>query len=181
MILLSLNFRGVGGALKYASMHRVITNVKLDIIFLQEALVVEDKAYLFMQKLVPNWYMCAVSSVGNSGGLLATWDPNKLTLDPTLCGGGIFLSGVTLENQCVINVLNVYGPCFERPYFWDHLVTKGLLATKSSIIATNLNFTIGADEIWRLVTPLDRHANYFLDLIKDHLLVDLAPDVWVPT
>jgi hypothetical protein len=81
-----------------------------------------------MQKFVPNWYMCVVSSVGNSGGLLATWDPNKLTLDPTLCGGGIFLSGVTLETHCVINLLNVYGPCFERVSFWDRLVSKGFVS-----------------------------------------------------
>jgi hypothetical protein len=65
-----------------------------------------------------------VSSIGNSSGLLATWDPNKLALDPTMCGGGIFLSGFTLENQRVINFLNVYGPCFERLIFWDRLVTK---------------------------------------------------------
>jgi exonuclease III len=135
----------VGGALKSTSMHRLITKVKPDIIFLQETLVAEDKARLFMQKFVPNWYMCAVSSVGNSGGLLATWDPNKLTLVPTLCGGCIFLSGVTLENHRVINFLNVYGPCFERLTFWDRLVTKGLLATKSLILAGDLNFTTGAE------------------------------------
>jgi exonuclease III len=48
MILLTLNVRGVGGALKTASMHRLFTKVKLDIIFLQETLVAEDKARLFM-------------------------------------------------------------------------------------------------------------------------------------
>jgi hypothetical protein len=37
------------------------------------------------------------------------------------------------------------------------------------------------NEVWGPTTHLDRHANYFLDLIKDHLLVDLAPDVLVPT
>jgi hypothetical protein len=125
--------------------------------------------------------MCAVSSVGNSDGLLVTWDSNKLTLVPTLCGGCIFLSGVSLETHRVINFLNVYGPCTERLSFWDRLVTKGLLATKILILARDLNFTTGVDEVWGPTTHLDRHANYFHDLIKDHLLVDLAPDILVPT
>jgi exonuclease III len=80
MILLSLNIRGVGGTLKQASMHRVLRKVKPDVIFLQETLVDEEKARLFMLKFVPNWCSCMVSSVGNSGGLLATWDPNKFVL-----------------------------------------------------------------------------------------------------
>jgi hypothetical protein len=98
-----------------------------------------------------------------------------------MCGGGIFLSGVTLETQCVLNLLNVYGPCFERVSFWDRLVSKGLLSTKNLIIAGDLNFTTGADEIWGTVAHLNRQANYFLDLIKDNSLVDLAPNVLVPT
>jgi hypothetical protein len=125
--------------------------------------------------------MCVVSSVGTSGGLLATWDPNKFTLDPTLCGGGIFMSGISLENQRVINFLNVYGPCYERLLFWDRLVSKGLLATKNLILAGDLNFTTGVDEVWGPTTHLDRHAIYFTDLIKDHMLVDLALELLVPT
>jgi exonuclease III len=48
MILLSLNIRGVGGPLKAASLRRLLTKTSLDIIFLQETLVVEDKARHFM-------------------------------------------------------------------------------------------------------------------------------------
>jgi exonuclease III len=93
------------------SMHRLLTKVKPDIILLQETLVEEEKACQFMFKFVPRWYSCYVSSVGNSGGLLVTWDPNKFVLDPTLCSRGILLTGITLENHKVINLLNVYGPC----------------------------------------------------------------------
>ena len=77
-----------------------------------------------MQKFVYSWYVCVVSSVGTSGSLLVAWDPNKFTLDPTLCGGGILLSGISLENQRVVNFLNVYGPCSERLLFWDRLEKK---------------------------------------------------------
>jgi endonuclease/exonuclease/phosphatase family metal-dependent hydrolase len=162
-------------------MHRLISKVKPDIIFLQETLVVEDKARQFMLKFVPSWYLCAVSLVGNSGGLLVTWDPNKFVMDPTLCGGGILLTGITLENHRVVNLLNVYGPCSERLLFWDRLVEKGLLAAKNLILAGDLNFTTGVDEVWGSTAQLDKHANYFKDMIKDQLLVDLVPDVLVPT
>jgi hypothetical protein len=69
MILLSLNIRGVGGPLKFPSMRRLLSKTNLDIIFLQETLVVEDKARHFMNVLCPNWMICAVNSVGKSGGL----------------------------------------------------------------------------------------------------------------
>jgi exonuclease III len=135
MILLTLNIKGVGGALKLSFVCRLLFNVKPDIIFLQETLVLEEKARLFMQKIVPTWYMCAVSSEGTSGGLLATWDPNKFTLEPTLCSGGIMLLGVTLDTHCVIHFLNVYGPRTDRVTFWNRLVTRGILATKILVIA----------------------------------------------
>jgi hypothetical protein len=141
MILLSLNIRGVGGTLKQASMCRVCRKVKPDVIFLQETLVDEEKARLFMLKFVPNWCTCAVISVGNSGGLLATWDPNKFLLVPSLCSGGIILKGISLENKHDICFLNVYGPCVERKIFWDRVALGGLLDTKNMILAGDLNFT----------------------------------------
>jgi exonuclease III len=44
MILLSLNIRGVGGTLKYASFRHLLDRVHPEIIFLQETLVHEQKA-----------------------------------------------------------------------------------------------------------------------------------------
>ena len=99
MIFVSINIRGVGGTLKQASMRRILRKFKSDVIFLQETLVDEEKAHLFMLKFVPNWCSCAVISMGNSGGLLATWDPNKFLLVPSLCSGGIILKGISLENK----------------------------------------------------------------------------------
>jgi hypothetical protein len=103
MILLTLNVRGVGGSLKIASVHILLTKVNADIIFLQERLVAEEKAQLFMHKIVPTWHMCVVSSIGTSGGLLVPWDPNKCTLVPSLCASGILLTGITLGNNKDVN------------------------------------------------------------------------------
>jgi hypothetical protein len=99
MILLSLNVRGVGGPLKTASLRRLLTKTLPDIIFLQEKPVAEEKARLFMYSLRPEWLICVVSSVGNSGGLMVTWDPKKFYLVPFLSCGDIFLTGTGLVDK----------------------------------------------------------------------------------
>jgi hypothetical protein len=135
MILLTLNIRGVGGTLKQASMRRVFRKVKPDVIMLQETLVDEEKARLFMVKFIPNWDICAINSVGNSGGLLAAWNLENFSLVPFLCGGGINLKGISLVNKHEICILNVYGLCVERKTFWDQVALGGLLDTKNLILA----------------------------------------------
>jgi hypothetical protein len=49
------------------------------------------------------------------------------------------------------------GPtCSERQLFWDRMVANGLLAAKNLILAGDLNFTTGADEVWGATTQLDK-------------------------
>jgi hypothetical protein len=75
----------------------------------------------------------------------------------------------------------VYGPCNDRLLFWDRLLSSSLLDAKKLILEGDLNFTTGANEVWGPTSHLDRHAGYFLNMIKDHSLVDLAPDILIPT
>jgi hypothetical protein len=70
--MLSLNLIGVGGTLKQASMQRLLRITKLDLIFLQETLVDEERDRLFIHKFVMHLLSCVVSSVGSSGGLLVS-------------------------------------------------------------------------------------------------------------
>jgi hypothetical protein len=44
MIMLSLNIRGVGGSLKLASMHRLLSKTKPHVIFLPETLPTDERA-----------------------------------------------------------------------------------------------------------------------------------------
>ena len=119
MILLSINIRGVGGPLKQTSLKRIIEQTQPSLIFLQETLVEASIARDFMFSLRPSWHSCEASSVGTSGGLLATWDPTLFSLTPMLSPGGIFLTGTSLELHRRINLLNLYGPCIGRKDFWQ--------------------------------------------------------------
>jgi hypothetical protein len=105
MILLSLNVRGVGGPHKLSSLHNILNFTKVDIVFFQETLVDELKAYNFMYSLCPTWYICVVSAVGKSEGLLATWNPSIYNLNPFLSVGGILLTGIFISLTIVGLVL----------------------------------------------------------------------------
>jgi hypothetical protein len=46
-----------------------------------------EKARNFMFILRPDWMMCTVSSIGNYGGLLTSWDPTCFEFAPVLSVG----------------------------------------------------------------------------------------------
>jgi hypothetical protein len=171
MILLSINIRGVGGTLKDASMHRLLDRTNPDIIFLQETLVDEKKARLFMNAFRPTWLVCAVSLVGKSGGLLVTWDPFKFDLVPYLSCGGILLTGTCCENKRQLSLLNVYGPCSDKISFWDKVSDRGLLAYKNLIVAGDFNFTLNVDEVWGDTTHLDQSTGFFKAIFQRNSLL----------
>jgi hypothetical protein len=142
---------------------------------LQETLVVEEKARRFMDSLVPIWYICAIDYVGTSSKLLPAWDPKNYALTPYLCEGGIFLKGSSRINKHDFCILNVYGSFTARQDFWDRLALRGILDFKNLILAGDLNFTIGVNEVWGASSHLDKMANFFKDLLLTHHLIDLAP------
>ena len=114
MFFLSFNIRGIGGALKLASVHRVLDKTRPEIVLFQETMAFVGKAWDFMFKLQPNWLCCAVNSDGSSWGLLVSWDLNYFDLRPFLTCSGILLSGFYLATRRQVNILNTYGPCVER-------------------------------------------------------------------
>jgi len=119
MLLFSLNLRGTEGTLKLASIRCVLDKTRPNIVFFQETLVHSIKARNFFHTLQPTWLSCAVNSVGTSGSLMVSWDPNYFDRVPFLTYGGILLTGFCLESKRQITLLNVYGPCVERKLFWE--------------------------------------------------------------
>jgi len=115
--------------------------------FLQETLTNEEKARDFMYALMPEWMSCAVSSIGNSGGLLISWDTHFFVFSLVLTCGSIVLTGSSLVDKRKISLLNVYGPCTNRKLFWKKMEDRGLLAHVDLILAGDLNFTLNSDEI----------------------------------
>jgi hypothetical protein len=181
MLVLSLNLRGTGGALKLASVHSVLEKTHPNIVFFQETLVHSEKARCFFQLLRPKWLVCAVNSVGTSGGLLAAWDPSYFDLVPYLTCGGILLTGHCLESKRFINLLNIYGPCLERKSFWERLEAAGLLSLKNLVLAGDLNLTLMAGESWGSRSNLGSLATFFTNLFSNNKLIDIQPGKLVPT
>jgi hypothetical protein len=113
MILLSLNIRGVGGPLKLTSMRRLLEKTQSTVLFLQETLMDATNARNFLYSLHLDWMVCAASSVGTLGGLLAAWDPNYFDFTLVLSPGGILISGTCFELKSNLTLLNTYGPCLD--------------------------------------------------------------------
>ena len=161
MLLLSLNLRGMGGTLKLASMRSTLEKTRPNIVFLQKTLVHSEKACSFFHSIRPSWLTCAVNSVGNSGGLFVSWDPNYFNLIPFFICGGIFLTRYCLEIRRQLNLLNVYGSCLDRKKFWENMESLGLLKLKGFILAGHLNLTLSSGEIWVASALLGPLANFF--------------------
>ena len=117
MIVLSLNIQGIGGTLKAASFRRLLERSKPDIIFLQETLSADQSSRDFVFHFRPSWFTVAVSSIGNSRGLLVAWDPSLFDLRPILTSGGILLLGCCLATTQEMAFLNIYGPCSDIKRF----------------------------------------------------------------
>jgi hypothetical protein len=181
MKLLSLNIRGIGSTLKAASFRRLLEHSKPDVIFLQETLSTDHSARDFLHHFRPLWISAALSSIGNSGGMLVAWDPTLFDLTSYLTCGGILCTGRCLATSQVLTLLNVYGPCLDRPLFWTQLANSGILALPNLILGGDLNITLSADEQWGSTSISGTGLNLYRDLFNSFNLIDVLPINLVPT
>jgi hypothetical protein len=143
---------------------------------------VEDyKARGFLQIYRPTWVSCVVSSLGHSGGLLVSWDPNSYSLLPSLTCGGILLICKVLTTLCSISLLNVYGPCIEKRTLWDSLAGSGFLDADNLILVGDLNITLSAEEEWGITNFSGSLVDHLKALFQSKNLVDIHLDKLVPT
>jgi len=85
--------------------------------------------------------------LGNSGGLLASWDPSIYEYFHFLTIGGMLLIGKCLKNNRILAILNMYGPCSDRIKFWKSIEDNGILTIKNLIIAGDLNLVLYPDKV----------------------------------
>ena len=80
-----------------------------------------------------------------------------------------------------MKLLNIYGPYNNRVDFWENLENTSLIRKENLIIRGDLNFTLGAHEIWVPRVRLDTLSPFFGNLLHNLKLVDLDPQKLKPT
>jgi hypothetical protein len=181
MLLLSLNIMGMGGILKLAFVRGLLDKVQPNIVFLQETLVHAEKEHAFFNLLRPPWHYCAVNSVGKSGGIFISWDSNSFELMPYLTCGRLLVTGLDLQSNRQLSLLNIYGSCSDRKLFLERLEKSGLLAQKNLVLDGDLNFTLSSEEIWGGIHTLGTLASYFINYFHMNKLIDIIPGTLMPT
>ena len=117
MKLLSLNIHGLGGLTKIKSFGSLLSEIKLDMVFLQEKMRDHSQALLSFSKVKPGWEFCARDSHGLCGGILTGWDPSMVHCKFFVSLFGILVK-VLLRNQSLdLTCLNFYGPYHNRAVF----------------------------------------------------------------
>jgi hypothetical protein len=69
----------------------------------------------------------------------------------------------------------------ERETFWENLLRKSFLDADNIILGGDLNFTIGASEVWGPNASVDPLGGFFSHLFMERGLIDLAPAQLKPT
>jgi hypothetical protein len=120
-----------------------------DIIFLQETLGDRPTVVKVLETLFKNWSFAGTDSRGQSGGLEIGWNTHTIKLKNSWeFDSGLGLEICSADLRMVLIVINVYGPYLERMPFWDSLVRKTFMICDSIILGGDLNFSLGAAEVW---------------------------------
>jgi hypothetical protein len=166
---------GFGGAHKLASLKSLLLQTAPVVAFLQETLVSVDKAMRSFLKCLPSWNCVALDPNGISGGLLASWNPPLDELNALGSFAGIYLEGRFRNTEIEVKLFNWYAPYKDHESFCQPIVDSGILKKPCLILRGDLNFTLSSREICGFTTRIDPLSDYFLNILQDLGLVDLAP------
>jgi hypothetical protein len=103
-----------------------LKQINPDIVFLQETLVVGDKAKCFFLQCFPSWNVVALDPCGRSGGFLSGWNPTFVELCSFGTSTGIYLEGRFKQSVEKVKLLNCYAPYKDRELFWQPIIESGL-------------------------------------------------------
>ena len=147
MKILSMNIRGFGGLAKQKSLGVLLSDLRPDMILLQETMCGHAHALHLFSKLKPGWEFCASNATGLSGGLLAGWDPHLVRCKAFSSLPGIVLKAIFKGLVETFTVINCYGPYVQRNTYWNNLVSSGLLGMPNLLLVGDLNFTLSSTEV----------------------------------
>eukprot|EP00253_Pinus_taeda_P007836 PITA_07836 len=174
MILLSWNCRGLASKPKKLALKELVTRYNLDILFLQETLGRNLEVESMLKSAFPGWAFHAIDVVGHSGGLAIGVKEGRMMIN-SLWGMDHVL-GMEVSSPDIglsFLMLNIYGPCQGREFFWNNLLSKGLLKDRSVILGGDLNFSIGTAETWGPSAREDLLSDFFTNALLSHNLIDV--------
>ena len=166
---------------KQKSLGRLFSDLRPDMILIQETKCCYSQSLILFSKLKPGWEFCASDASGLFGGLLAGWDPHLVCCKDFYSLACIILKANFKCLSDTFTVINCYGPYTQRFTFWNNVVAGGFLGQPNLLLDRGLNFTLSSVEIWGCKARLDPLASFFSQLISCNKLVDLAMNLFGPT
>ena len=155
MILVSINFKGLGGGPKKCALHRCFECVWSNILLIQETMLCGERAREIMSNLFPGWNMSSIDFVDLSGGLFSAWNPQVVKFNAYLSCSGIIFDDITQGISQNFQIFKCYGPYQNRRIFWDGIIQSAILEEPRLISARDLNFIVSTREIWGARAQLD--------------------------
>ena len=109
-----MNIQGFGGMSKQKSLGRLFSDLRPDMILIQETMCCYSQSLFLFSKLKPGWEFYASNAFGLSGGLLAGWDPHLVHCKAFSSMAGIILKANFKGPAETFTVINCYGPYSQR-------------------------------------------------------------------
>eukprot|EP00253_Pinus_taeda_P032140 PITA_32140 len=180
--VISYNCRGLASSPKRLALKRLFEVENPDIILLQETLGSSEDCIRALSTVGTKWNYIAADAVGRSGGLAFGYNPTTIKLDSSWGGQGFLGADILCsELGSPLRIVNIYGPCHHRDPFWRNLLSKNLLASDSTIIGGDLNFSIGFFESWGAAAQRDPISDYISGLLEQHDFIDIPVQKKQPT
>jgi hypothetical protein len=123
-----------------------------------------------------------VDAKGRSGGLATGWCLKSCKCD-RIWGfdSGIGLNMYSTELGHSLLLINIYGPYVDRKRYWDTLEKCSWFSEQEVVVGGDLNFSLGASEVWGPRSSLDPLVDYFTHFLESFGLLDVESVKLQPT
>eukprot|EP00253_Pinus_taeda_P035654 PITA_35654 len=178
----SWNCRGLVSKPKKLALRDWLQNSNYDILFLQETLRRGSEVESMLKSLLPGWTFHAIDSSGHSGSLTIGYREGRIKC--TNLWGLKQVMGMEIispDFPSPIQIVNIYGPCQGREFFWTDLLAKSLMQSPLMVVGGDLNFSLGRAEAWGPLAREDPLSYFFYQALLDKKLTDPAPIKLKPT